>query len=465
MLCFLLITFAFKDFFDSLFEFAKKKMLSKIKPKDNLFFFFHLTLLILYKSKLVKYIFFYEHIEVIYKFLQEEIEGESIAIIYSKILIELITYFKSIKKYNEWRDKEKVLNQMLSICDDKINNNLEKLNEKDLNIDNIKKLCIYEVYYMTVINELKKRNLKDFDDLHGIQPIIINIIYVDDTMLNKLQKLLSKNDEYFKKNYQIKDKSDLSSDENINLIYFNYFLFQISQKQFYIDKNLSIKAKEYNYLPHNIRNIDAIEKLNVLFGINPTEDRTMDSTKETSFFYSVNEDNYNKFFNILQGSIFTIEIVKNYNKDIFKYNYSKIRYKTKNKDDEKICSREFDELVDLIVKNEIKSTPKTCIDFLNDLKGKFKIRLKEYNHFKITIYLEIEFKNYQLNSKYKFLSDALPTSKIFSKQNADNFGHLINEILNFLINEDSNSEELGLTQDNYNENEISDSMKEYLEYN
>ena len=102
---------------------------------------------------------------------------------------------------------------------------------------------------------------------------------------------------------------------------------------------------------------------------------------------------------------------------------------------------------------------------MNDLKGKFKIRLKEYNHFKITIYLEIEFKNYQLNSKYKFLSDALPTSKIFSKQNADNFGHLINEILNFLINEDSNSEELGLTQDNYNENEISDSMKEYLEYN
>ena len=88
----------------------------------------------------------------------------------------------------------------------------------------------------------------------------------------------------------------------------------------------------------------------------------MDSTKETSFFYSVNEDNYNKFFNILQGLFFTIEIVKNSNKDIFKFNYAKITYKNKNKVDEKICSREFDELLDSIIKNDIKGNPKIFID-------------------------------------------------------------------------------------------------------
>ena len=191
----------------------------------------------------------------------------------------------------------------------------------------------------------------------------------------------------------------------------------------------------------------------------------MDSTKETDFFYSVNEDNYNKFLNILQGSFFTIEIVKNSNKDIFKYNYSKIRYKTQSKDDKKICSREFDELVDLIVKNEIKSTPKTCIDFLNDLKEKFKNHLKECDCFKITIYLEIELEKYQLNCKYKFLSDGLSKSNINSENNDNNFKRLINDILNFLKKEDTKPEEFGLTPNNSNNNEISDSWKEYLEYN
>lgn len=457
-----LITF-FKDFFVSLFELAKKEMLYKIKEEDNLFFFFHLALLILYKSKLVEYIFSYEYIEEIYIFLQEEKEDESITLIYSKILIELITYFKSIKKYNESRDKEKVLNEMLSLCDDKIKNSVEKFNDKNLNLDNIKNLGIDEIYYMTIINELKKRDLKNFDDLHAIQKIIINIIYVDNKMLNKLQKLLDKNEENFKRKYQIKDDLDLSGDEKINLIYFNYFLFQISQKRFYINKTFLSKAKEYNNIPHKIRNIDAIEKLYVLLDINPTEDSTMDSSEEISFSYSINEDNYYKFFNILQGSIFTIDIVKNSYKDIFKFNYSEIRYKNQNKDHEKICTREFEELVYLIVKNEIKSTPKTFIDFLNDLKGKFKNHLKEYNHIRITIYLEIELEKYQLNCKYKFLSDGLSKSNIFSKKNTDNFKHLINDILNCLKKEKSKPAESDLIKDNYNKNEIYYSMEKFCE--
>ena len=188
-------------------------MLSIVKEKNKLFFFFHLALLILKKSNLVEYIFSYEHIEEIYKIVQNEKKNELLAFIYSKILIELISYFKDTKKYKENKDKdkdkEKVLDEMLSLCYDKIykiDNSLKIFNQKDLNKDIIKNLGIDEVYYMTVINELKKRDLRNFNDLHEIQLIIIDIIYVDNTMLNKLQKLLNKNDKYFKKNTKLRIK-------------------------------------------------------------------------------------------------------------------------------------------------------------------------------------------------------------------------------------------------------------------
>ena len=181
-------------------------MLSIVKEKNKLFFFFHLALLILKKSNLVEYIFSYEHIEEIYKIVQNGKKNELLAFIYSKILIELILYFKNTETYNESKDKEKVLDKMLSLCYDKINNSLNNFNEEDLKKDINQKLEIDEVYYMTVINELKKRDLRNFNDLHEIQLIIIDIIYVDNTMLNKLQKLLNKNDKYFKKNTKLRIK-------------------------------------------------------------------------------------------------------------------------------------------------------------------------------------------------------------------------------------------------------------------
>ena len=148
-------------------------------------------------------------------------------IILSKTILELINYF-------DGKDNENELNEMKDYNINRIKENIDKLKELNLELDQekISQINIDEIYINIISSLIKTNKIDDFEyTCKIINQLDLENISITEKMFNDLSKLLDTNEIYMT-DYKIKEKDDLFVNKKVNF----YFILikYILKNSFYI---------------------------------------------------------------------------------------------------------------------------------------------------------------------------------------------------------------------------------------
>jgi len=213
--------------------------------------YFYLSLLIRDNLDIINYNF---SIDLIKKFKEKNKNNFNLItnIIKSKIILELIEYYKQTDNYEEEEEEEKELKKIYAGNVSIITNNIKILENFNLfySLKDIKEKKIDSIYIDIIISLIKQDKFSDYENTKQIlEQLDFENIDITKTMFDELKKLFDSNEDYIQ-NYNIVTFDDLKNSKIIN---FYYLLFK------YIFKN-SIYIYNINFLYNNRKNIIKIIK-------------------------------------------------------------------------------------------------------------------------------------------------------------------------------------------------------------
>ena len=222
-----------------LYEFDKIIRINSIEKIDNISYYYYLSLLI---TKTPNIIYYNYSIQFIRNINEYNINSNNNIkkIIISKIIIDLIKYYRGLEEFGKNLEENKKLEEYNLHL---IENNLNILNELNLSVNEIKTKTIDKIYLKIIISLLKKK----FEDYNYIENIIkqldIESINITQIMFNEIKALLNNKESDINK-YLI-SKEDLFDDKKINLYYILLkYIFKeriyIYQINFFLDDRISI---------------------------------------------------------------------------------------------------------------------------------------------------------------------------------------------------------------------------------
>ena len=198
----------------------------EIEKKNEMVFFFYIVLLIKYNKNIVNFSFSIDLINKINS-INKNININTIYknILISKIILELINFYKSNQIYQEKNSKEekdylnKIEKESINIIKKYINyfEKIElKINQKELKLKDI------DLIYAEIINSLLKS--KNFDLTYKIiEQLDLENINLTKEMFNEISKFLSSNENLINE-YKLNTFDDLFDSKKID---FYYILFNI----------------------------------------------------------------------------------------------------------------------------------------------------------------------------------------------------------------------------------------------
>ena len=220
----------------------------EIKEKNNMVFLFYISLLIKYNKNIVNFSFSFGFINRINSLNKIEVYNLYKNILISKIILELINFYKRDQIFKEENNKE--INEKLNEIEKDNNNIIENCSndfKKQLGLKiTLKELKNIDLIYAEIINILLKS--KDYDI---IKQLCLENINITKTMFNEISKILSLSSN-IKNEYRLKTLDDLIDPTKID---FYYILFK------YILKN-SIYIYYIDFLNETRKNIIKIIHLN-----------------------------------------------------------------------------------------------------------------------------------------------------------------------------------------------------------
>jgi len=187
-----------------LYEFDNIIKINSIEKVDNISYYFYLSLLI---AKNPNIVYYYYSIQFIRKINEYNINSNNNIkkIIISKIIIELIKYYRGLEEFgNNIEEIKKIEENNLQIME----NNINILNEFNLSIKEIKSKTMNEIY-LEIISSLIKNNFEDDEYMEKI------IKQLDIESINLIQINIK---EIINKFFSSK-KEDLFDNKKINLFY------------------------------------------------------------------------------------------------------------------------------------------------------------------------------------------------------------------------------------------------------
>ena len=204
-----------------------------IEKKNEMFFLFYLSLLIKNNRNLVNFSFSFGFINKIDSINNIDESNIFKNILISKIILELIDYYKSNQILEEKINIEEKnnLNKIIKDNNKIINNYINhfeiiglEITQKDLKLKNI------DLIYSEIINLLLKS--KDYDSSHKIiEQLGLENINITKTIFNEISKNFSSNGSYIN-DYKLTTFDDLFDSKKID---FYYILFKfILKKSIYI---------------------------------------------------------------------------------------------------------------------------------------------------------------------------------------------------------------------------------------
>ena len=179
-----------------------------IEEKKSFYYNFYLVLLILDQKYINNYEYSIDYIREInngYK----NIKSEYMFILMSKIIIELINYYRQGNKYDEFKEEKELL-KIENECINRINRNKNLFSSKEIIKNNIDNIFLGILKYLIVNKEFENDELMNILELEKIE--------FDDIMINELL-IIIKNEQYIN-NYKIDNIKDFSKIDNINFYYF-----------------------------------------------------------------------------------------------------------------------------------------------------------------------------------------------------------------------------------------------------
>ena len=274
-----------------------------IEKKNEMFFLFYLSLIIKNNNNLVNFSFSIGFINKIHSINNNDESNIYKNILISKIILELIDYYKSNQIFAEKNNiKEKnTLNKIEKDNNKIIDNYIKhfeiiglKITQKDLKLKKI------DLIYSEIINILLK--IKDYDSSYKIiEQLDLENIKITETIFNEISKNLSPNGSYIN-DYKLNTFDDLFDSKKID---FYHILFK------FILKN-SIYIYYIDFLNETRKTIIKIihSKQNQLKDYN-FKDKVIDIIK---FF--TNSDDDMKYININDSNLNSNLIINNEKKQI-----------------------------------------------------------------------------------------------------------------------------------------------------
>ena len=192
--------------------------------------YFYLSLLIEDNINIVNYEYTLDFI----KEINDQIKGNNNdclrELMMSKILWVLIRNYKGTDEYNENNKIE--IDELQKLNFERIENNLNKLKDLNLNYEEIYKKKIDEIYIGIIMDLIKTNKIDDIKFANNIMmQLDLENINITKTMYDGLTNILKSDNNYMKK-YIISNKRDLYNNEVTN---FYYILFRyILKKPIYI---------------------------------------------------------------------------------------------------------------------------------------------------------------------------------------------------------------------------------------
>ena len=488
-----------------------------VKIDKNISCYFYLDLLISENPDQVDYKYSIDFIKEINNLQKNNNDKKYQKIIISKIIIDLINYYKQTDDYNEENDDE-ILDRIENENEDIINKNINIFNEIGLNKtkEDINNKKVDEIYIQIIIGLIKINKIGDNGYINKIiNELDLENISITKTMFDILSNYLNSNENNLQ-DYIINTYDDLFKETIIN---FYYFLFKyILKNSIYIYQNnflFKIRKNIFNFIKgkneHNMSDIDTNLKDKLIYIINTFTDskyyfdnyinnskiedkevviNTYQSSEVDTNPSISNPFSYLSYKNatrtkgeglllpsqslieiapekktaeeiadyILKDSSFTFDIKKN---EMILNN--KITYKTENKD-KKIVETTINYGNLHIIKNNItnKNTKiyksfNNLIQFLKGFPGHIKININ--NNFKIVLEFKRKIKDeeknglYNINLKYKLQDKNIIIFNNYEDEDILNINLDSSNGFLFFMNEIENYQ----SNKNENENEKKDS--------
>ena len=387
------------------------KIDNRLQIKD-LSFIFYLDLLIENDRDIINYIYDFDFILKIVKFIQEHKYLNSLKqIIISKIILDLIYNFKGFYD-GEMKEIIKLEKYTKSI----IANNIQFFEEINPNITKefILEEGIDEIYSEIIISLIKKDKLSEYKYAFDIlSKLEIENIDINKLMFKKIEDILNSEENYIIK-YKIESKEDLYDSKKIN---FHYILLKmILKNQAYIYQILFLLKTRLNI-------IEILKNNNILFKkINEEIERLeyiLIKYTDSKYYFvgfenSYKENNKENNLSIKEKKQIKVNQIISYD---FNKNTTQTTSKTtskekKNDQNEKKRQKNFDE------KNY----------FINQLFEKSIYMLHTSEEEKNFIFDKITFGKNDINIKEKFLQER---NNISSKYKNSNFELFIKFLNNF----------------------------------
>ena len=231
-----IIYFDYDDKYNNYFIKINQEKL-EIEKNNEIVFLFYISLLMKYNQNIVNFSFSINLINKINSINNIDINNIYKNIIISKIILELINYYRNIhilEEQNSNLEKEN-LNEIERNNNIIIENYIHYFGDIGFKINkNILKLENIDLIYSKIINILLKTNNYDLSQ-KIIEELNLENINITKTMFNEISKILSSNDSYINV-YRLTTFDDLFDSKKID---FYYILFKYILKHsiyiYYID--------------------------------------------------------------------------------------------------------------------------------------------------------------------------------------------------------------------------------------
>ena len=240
--------------------------------KKNLSFYFYLNLLIKENLAMTDYTYSFDLIEELNDSQESNNNEIYKKIILSKVIIELIDYYKNIDIDNhkeEKKEKEEKLKEIENKNKLIIKQNINYIEQIGLDEKKYLKTNIDEIYIKIINFLIDSNKFENYTDAYNIiHELDLENIIITNRMIEKLSEILNNNENYIN-NYIIKDIKDLFIEKKIN---FYHILFKYILKNsiyiYEIPKLLEIKANIFKEIhSKKIIQTEKITHFNILENI------------------------------------------------------------------------------------------------------------------------------------------------------------------------------------------------------
>ena len=232
--------------------------------KNNIAFFFYLSLLIIDNMEIVNYSYSFDYLKKINED-KNNIDDKYKLTLMAKITIELINNYRGTEDYGLEKEEKikKIENENNEII--KKNLNIFKSIGLNWNEDSLKSMEIDKIYIEIINTLIKNRKFEDYDYTYNIiNQLDLENIYLTKKMFDELSITLNSNENYIN-DYIILNEKDLNDENKINFYYI--LLKYILKNSFFIYQIpifLKLKIKLINLNLSNINNLQNITFKNKL---------------------------------------------------------------------------------------------------------------------------------------------------------------------------------------------------------